>query len=949
MGIFRVTLADLDTTTNGGVDGYQDYGCRSRTARLVRGTSYSFAVRTNPNADETVRAWVDFDRNGAFGPTELVMSSTGRQHSATFTVPPTAATGVALRLRVAADYSNAPVPTACSTPQYSQTEDYRLVVSAAAPPRPQSQFITEDTVTCSGTVVFRDQSLNTPTAWQWSFGDGAASPQQHPQHTYAQPGLYAVRLRACNATGCDSLTKANYVRVRADAPRAAPCQPATAAHCCGFGLTRVRLGALDHASLDGRAGYEDFSCARRTTLTADRPTTLQLTTAAVAHDVRVYLDLNDNGQFDLPGELLYQGLGVQSPVAALQVAAGPGVVYHRPLRLRLWADAAGSAPFGPCAPPQFGQVEDYAVTVLPNLAPPTARFNVAYAPGCGPTQVTLANATTGGATSYAWDFGDGTGFAGATPPAHAYPTGGVYELTLVARNGAGTDTAHQAVAVATRCPTYCQPDGTGGSASSPAYFTRVQVGALDNTDVRVPRVSYRDFTARTVALQQGQPYTVRAESLPYPFGNGPWVRVTAWLDYNQDGIFSLPERLGQLTVVSPYLMPFRVPLNAPVGATRLRLQIVTASQYLDDQNSCPPSFYTVSSEDYTVRVMPAAQPPRAGFAANLSPSCNATVQFTDTTGAGPGHWQWNFGDGSGSTQQHPQHTYANPGSYSVTLAARNRFGTGTATRPNYVTIVALNQGPRPAGCLPAAGADIDVNGAWEINRFDVGAWRYNNPLRLAAYRDETCAAVPIPLSAGVATALRLERPNYAVSVATWVQLWLDANDDGVFDPVTERVYNSLTTSSSPSGPWVGTLTAPAGCVRGRPLRLRLWSMLTDRPANYTGYNMPCYRHDHTGQIRDFTVVVTGSVTASLPEGPKPTAWSIAPNPATDRHTTLWGPFRTGQRIQLEVRDAAGRLVLTQHKLIGMGGNVGLSFPSLPQGLYIVRLLGEHGHQRLVIL
>ena len=71
--------------------------------------------------------------------------------------------------------------------------------------------------------------------------------------------------------------------------------------------------------------------------------------------------------------------------------------------------------------------------------------------------------------------------------------------------------------------------------------------------------------------------------------------------------------------------------NAPVGTTRLRLQIVTAPQYLDWFNSCPPNFYTASSEDDTVLMLPAPQVPAAGFSASLPTYCNCMVQFTNTT------------------------------------------------------------------------------------------------------------------------------------------------------------------------------------------------------------------------------------------------------------------------------------------------------------------------------
>ena len=453
MGIYRVRLAALDTTTNGGSDGYRDYSCQRRV-NLLQGSTYTLRVQTGALGPENAVAWIDYNNDGAFAPAERILYSLNAlAHTASFTVPVTATPGQPLRLRIAADYFNSPVPTACSTPQYSQTEDYqvRLAAGIAAP---VARFTAADTVTCSGVVAFQDASLNTPTAWRWQFGDGATSTQQHPAHTYAAAGTYAVRLRACNTGGCDSLTRAAYVTVRTDAPRPNPCAPATTAYCCQFGLTRVRLAGLDHASAGGQAGYEDFSCAFRATLTADQPYTLQLTTGPTAHDVRAYLDLNDDGQFSGAAELVYQGLGVLSPAVPFVIASALNPVYNRALRLRIVADAAGSPATGPCGPVQSGQAEDYSILLLPNAVPPRAAFTLQYQQLCGPVRVALANASTGGATGYTWDFGDGSTAAVANPGPHTYAAAGVYTVRLVAQNAFGRDTARQRVAVAPACPTY---------------------------------------------------------------------------------------------------------------------------------------------------------------------------------------------------------------------------------------------------------------------------------------------------------------------------------------------------------------------------------------------------------------------------------------------------------------------------------------------------------------
>lgn len=51
------------------------------------------------------------------------------------------------------------------------------------------------------------------------------------------------------------------------------------------------------------------------------------------------------------------------------------------------------------------------------------------------------------------------------------------------------------------------------------------------------------------------------------------------------------------------------------------------------------------------------------------------VQFNDASGLSPDSWFWDFGDGGSSTLQHPEHTYASPGSYEVCLTAANAWGT----------------------------------------------------------------------------------------------------------------------------------------------------------------------------------------------------------------------------------------------------------------------------------
>lgn len=65
------------------------------------------------------------------------------------------------------------------------------------------------------TARFTDSSTNTPTTWNWSFGDGnmTNSTQQNPIHTYLKAGSFHVNLSACNVAGCDSENKTSYVNI----------------------------------------------------------------------------------------------------------------------------------------------------------------------------------------------------------------------------------------------------------------------------------------------------------------------------------------------------------------------------------------------------------------------------------------------------------------------------------------------------------------------------------------------------------------------------------------------------------------------------------------------------------------------------------------------------------------------------------------------------------------
>ena len=65
-------------------------------------------------------------------------------------------------------------------------------------------------------LAFTDTSTGGPTAWTWTFGDGATSTLQSPTHAYLAAGTFTVTLQAANAAG--ATTASRTLTVGAGAP-----------------------------------------------------------------------------------------------------------------------------------------------------------------------------------------------------------------------------------------------------------------------------------------------------------------------------------------------------------------------------------------------------------------------------------------------------------------------------------------------------------------------------------------------------------------------------------------------------------------------------------------------------------------------------------------------------------------------------------------------------------
>lgn len=95
--------------------------------------------------------------------------------------------------------------TASRTDQVEAFDLSPVCLIAAAPP--VASFAPSSINSCVSTISFKDSSSSTPQQWFWDFGDGSTSTQQNPSHSYLADGVYDVSLVVTNNLGSDTMTQ----------------------------------------------------------------------------------------------------------------------------------------------------------------------------------------------------------------------------------------------------------------------------------------------------------------------------------------------------------------------------------------------------------------------------------------------------------------------------------------------------------------------------------------------------------------------------------------------------------------------------------------------------------------------------------------------------------------------------------------------------------------------
>lgn len=834
-GIFQVRIGTTFTNnTAGAADGYRDY-CNLGAVQVIVGTPISISIRTGNNFNENVRVFVDVNNDNVFtAATETFFSSNNaKTHNGSLNIT-TGVIGQQLKVRVSADLITAAnLPGPCTTPEYSQVEDYAIILQENVNP-PVARFTVSDTLTCSGSVTFTDQSVNNPTSWFWSFGDGNTSSLQNPQHQYAAAGIYSVKLKVASANGIDSLLKTNYIRYNDSVPAGAVCYPTTFNQCCGYGITRFRIGSLDNSSSVG--SYQDFTCQKRTTLFLGRSYPVELgTNPNQNQDSRVWIDFNNNGIFE-GNELVYESLNAINPSGTIVIPNDTSIKFNRPLRLRVMSEFAGG-PFSYCTNLDKGQCEDYTVYLRENNLPPVADFVLSSGTACQPN-FTFTSTSLNVVSFYHWYFGDGQDSVTLTPSVqHSYAATGTYSVKLLVVGPFGVDSIEKpgfVSYVAAPLPACDLATSTQG----PQFGTGirlVQFGTISKTSGNYTE-GYQDFTcANQTQVWKGQTYQLTVKN-----HNVQAQKVRAWIDWNNDGTFATSEEVMNSTNDTVHEAQVTIPQSASVNSV-LRMRIASNLQNAQPLNSCG-TIQVGQAEDYGVLVKLLNLPPVANFSSSNATSCTGVVSFQDSSAFFPNSYLWDFGDNTTSTDPSPVHTYTSTGQFTVRLVVSNDFGSDTLVKSNYVTVTAVT-GLAPATCEPVTQA---ICCGYGISNVTFAGINQNSGDATEGNRNFTCGTIGNPV-VGSQTPISITNSG---SNPEDVYVWIDWDNNGTF------ASNELAFSSLSSVTHSGTISIPQNASAGLGLRMRVRSDAVGNPQPVSACGTLQF-----GQVEDYQLVLQGN---SLP-------------------------------------------------------------------------------------
>lgn len=338
-------------------------------------------------------------------------------------------------------------------------DDYHFrAITSAISGAPISNF-SYDTIN-DPSVSFTDLSLNTPIAWHWDFGDaGTISTDQNPNHAFTQNGTYNVCLTVDN--GITTNTSCQFVSVQnVQAPVAVFSYLTTYSPEILFVDSSLNFPLSWHWDFDDNGATWNYLNPMHT----------------FSHNDTFHVCLtvqNNAGGDTLCQDIIINDYTAPEAAYSYNMSLSPwiqfydessGQIINTPENWYWDFDDNGATSIDTNALHLFSANGVYTIcltvnnqygsdqycnqVVINSYVAPIANFS--YSVVSGPKLQFTDQSTDSlinAATSWHWDFGDGTPVNTLQSPLHTFPQNGTFTVCLIASNSMGSDTICQIVEI----------------------------------------------------------------------------------------------------------------------------------------------------------------------------------------------------------------------------------------------------------------------------------------------------------------------------------------------------------------------------------------------------------------------------------------------------------------------------------------------------------------------
>jgi gliding motility-associated-like protein len=580
-------------------------------------------------------------------------------------------------------------------------------------PKVVAAFTADKTASCKAPVTVQFSNLTTgATSYKWLFGDSTSSLLQNPSHTYLNNGSYTVTLIVTNSNGCsDTLQQKQYINL---IPADINIQNLPVSGCAPviFTPTYIVKSVIPVISYVWNFGDGTSSASNIPSHVYNTPGTysvsLTYTTSDGCSGTINYPDAVQVGQKPSSAfSATPTNTCAATPIAFTDNSTGNITSW-------LWNFGDGITDTARNPIHFYNDTGYFQVRLIvsnngcsdtlriPNfiyIKPPVAKFAVDV--NCSdPFHLTFTNYSVG-ASSWNWDFGDGTASTDKDP-VHIYSSPGSYTVKLMVTNGTCMHIAGYRARIISEKADFTASNTTVCKGDSvllqPAGFNAANIIGYKWT------LDYGSDTARNIkaAYNKSGKYNIS-------------LVIT-----NLSGCTDTMMKTGYITVNGPSA-DFNGANNACLksggviqfadAATTDGTHVIKKWQWnfgdgiTQGFGSSSPFAHTYTAEGYYtvgLKVIDAAgcsdsiiktnqvyiADPKSVFNSIDTMSCqNKPVSFTSNSLGQSLNYAWGFGDATGSVQQDPVHNFATVGIYDAWLKVTDKYGcTDSVFKPAYIHI-----------------------------------------------------------------------------------------------------------------------------------------------------------------------------------------------------------------------------------------------------------------------